>query len=322
VQLRLQNIIAIDWSLGNIGMWIVPNENTYVYFSTKLLVKKIFQFLIFVIFCTIRMPINKSVFFAVSFMYYYYYYYYHNISSLKMIKVSALLTVFLSLILQSEYCHGSCLCSGAEIVGEYIWRESGDFGFEPNISCQKLDGKFTNAVACPDVGALREICCIDRSRPRYFCAQQVREKNLNNGYDELSIPSNSLSHEPVDVTVRLDYQTVTDIDISAGTIEIFVWLSLSWKDYRLAWTYEPNTTCTAFPVTARASMGSKSEIWVPNLDLFNKISGTREMGDSLASISNDGTVYWQRYGKLKAVCSMTNLGNMPFDHLGCQFMFG
>lgn len=217
---------------------------------------------------------------------------------------------------------GECVCGEALLIGDYVWRESEFYGFEPNITCRKLDTMFSRDNGCPNVGAIREICCVDPVRPRYECANRVRRAVLNDGYDELNSPSSSLLHERLNVTVKMNYQAVTDVNIAVGTVEIFVWLIMSWKDSRLAWSYDADSTCTTFPITARASMGSNSEIWVPQLDLFNRVSGLKDIGDSLAVISNDGEVVWQREGKIKAVCSMTDLGNIPFDNLGCQFMFG
>jgi len=218
-----------------------------------------------------------------------------------------------------------CICRGdnVELVGEHVWLESGDFGFQPNATCAEVENVFANQFGCPDPRELRELCCIDYNRPKYVCSNAVRDAILS-GYDKVSTPVVSALHEGVNVTVKVEYQAVTDIDIGAGTAEIFVWLTMSWRDPRLAWTYDPNTTCTTFPITVRASMKvSDSDIWVPDLDLLNKISGARDMGSSwLAVVYPDGSVVWQRDGKLKAGCNMKNLGNMPFDELGCQFMFG
>lgn len=42
----------------------------------------------------------------------------------------------------------------------------------------------------------------------------------------------------------------------------------------------------------------------------------------MATIYYDGSVNWQRSGSITAMCSYTGLGNIPFDVLGCQFLFG
>lgn len=233
-------------------------------------------------------------------------------------------TLVLLKILAHHVASGDCLCRGdsAVLQSDYVWKASAAYGFEPNITCGRLEELFATEYGCPDPKALREICCIDYERPRYVCAKTVRDSILTNEYDKLTVPAISSSFDPINVTMLLEYQAVTDIDIAAGTVELYVWVTLVWKDERLAWTYDANTTCTTYPVTARASMGGSSEIWVPELELYNRVSGLKSMGDSLASISEDGTVVWPREGKLKAICAFVNLGQIPFDRLGCQFMFG
>ncbi len=216
-----------------------------------------------------------------------------------------------------------CLCPGDNVVlqTDYEWKDAEFYGFEPNITCGGLND-FFNSLGCPDPKELREICCIDYDRPRYVCAAAVRDSILTSDYDKLAVPAVSSSFNPIDVTLILEYQAVTEVDIAAGTVEILVWFTMTWTDERLAWTYDAETTCTNYPVYARASMGGSSEIWVPEFDLFNRVSGLKSIGDSQASIYPDGRVVWARDGKIKALCTFVNLGQMPFDDLGCQFMFG
>lgn len=226
-------------------------------------------------------------------------------------------------VLNNQSAPLDCLCSGDNVVlqADYVWKDSATYGFDPNITCGGLNDFFAT-MGCPDAKELREICCIDYNRPRYVCAAAVRDSILSSSYDKLAVPAVSSSFDPIDVTVLMQYQAVTDIDIAAGTVEILVWFTMRWRDERLAWTYDQNTTCTTYPVYARASMGGGSEIWVPEFDLFNRVSGLKSLGDSQASVYPDGTVVWARDGKIKALCSFVNLGQMPFDNLGCQFMFG
>jgi hypothetical protein len=244
-------------------------------------------------------------------------------SSIALTPLLLQVVVQLGILLPNHSVTSDCLCPGDNVVlqSDYVWKESEFYGFDPNITCQALDDYVTN-MGCFDPKELREVCCIDYDRPSYICAKAVRDTILSNDYDILVAPALSASFDPVNVTVILEYQAVTEIDIAAGTVEIFVWFTMTWRDPRLAWTYDPATTCTTYPVAARASMGGNSEIWVPELDLFNRASGTRSMGDSPASVYQDGRVVWARDGSIKAICSFVNLGQIPFDKLGCQFMFG
>lgn len=220
---------------------------------------------------------------------------------------------------------GDCLCPGeyAQLVADYVWQDAALYGFAENATCYDIEQLFVANGCNTDPGALREICCVDLSRPRYVCANNVRNYLFGgNNYDKYTLPSTSLFHDSLQVQVKLDYQTVTDIDIAAGTTEIFAWFTLTWRDPRLAWSYDANTTCTNTPIHVTAhAMTRLSEIWVPDIDLINRVSGTKQMESGLAVVSNDGTVIWRREGKLKAMCNLKNLGNIPFDELGCQFMF-
>ena len=224
---------------------------------------------------------------------------------------------------ETESVPFDCLCPGDNVVLQtaYEWKDAEFYGFEPNITCGGLND-FFNGLGCPDPKELREICCIDYDRPRYVCAAAVRDAILTSDYDKQAVPVVSSSFNPIDISVVLEFQAVTDVDIAAGTVEILVWFTMRWTDVRLAWTYDANTTCTNFPIYARAGMGGSSEIWVPDFDLFNRVSGLKSLGDSQASVYPDGSVVWARDGKIKALCSFVGLGQMPFDELGCQFMFG
>ena len=204
--------------------------------------------------------------------------------------------------------------------------------YQDSLPDETMDGKYTcgdiqdlflSGTECPDLSWM-SYCCT--GAPAYTsCAQNVRKQVLN-GYDKLVIPTKN-QNDPTKVTVQMTYQTVTDISESKGSIEFFGWLVLAWHDPRLAWDYDPspNGTCTVLPVNARAEkqQGLKdSEIWVPEFDLMNQISGVSGMTGQLARVTNDGNVTWFRQGRLKAICQMVQLGRIPFDTLGCQMIMG
>jgi hypothetical protein len=239
---------------------------------------------------------------------------------------------------------GNCICQGrGELRSEHAlnWlggladllegivpaeeEEPDGEGGSPRVyTCGEIQGFLSDRTECPEALWLAD-CCTE-GPPFYQCSQQVRNKILN-GYDKLSHPSKSLIHEVVTVMVQLEYHTVTSVSETQGTVEMFVHLTLQWKDPRLAWDYDPspNGTCTVLPVTARAEVqqGLKdSEIWVPEFDLENRVSGVKSMKGPLATVYNDGSVTWLRSGNLKAICQMYDLGQIPFDSLGCQLIMG
>jgi len=66
----------------------------------------------------------------------------------------------------------------------------------------------------------------------------------------------------------------------------------------------------------------KTSIWIPDMNLLNQIEGIQSMPDTKASVHSDGTVVWIVNGGLKAFCGFRGLASIPFDTLGCQYIFG
>jgi hypothetical protein len=172
--------------------------------------------------------------------------------------------------------------------------------------------------ACVSFQNLFPNCC--QGPPTYECEKNIRTSFLLKDYDIAIAPIIS-TRTPLVVVVYLIFQGITDLDPQKGTAEIFVWLQLEWNDPRLAWTIGPGT-CTAM-LPMRASWNAEtSEIWTPDFDLYNVVNGLQQFPDVMAEVWNDGTVGWTRQGSLKAVCQFTGLAQIPFDTLGCQFLFG
>lgn len=65
----------------------------------------------------------------------------------------------------------------------------------------------------------------------------------------------------------------------------------------------------------------KTQIWVPDYDLMNRVNGVRTLADTLATVYADGTVSWYRLGGLKALCAFTGLERFPYDTIGCNLVF-
>ena len=58
------------------------------------------------------------------------------------------------------------------------------------------------------------------------------------------------------------------------------------------------------------------------MDLLNREEGVQSFADVPAKVYYDGTVVWKRSGLIKAFCTFTGLRRLPYDELGCQFLFG
>jgi hypothetical protein len=120
---------------------------------------------------------------------------------------------------------------------------------------------------------------------------------------------------PLLIAVKLTYFSVEEVDVESGTLSIFVWIDMTWKDPRLAWLPGPE-------LCADVVQAHSSEIWTPHLDLYNQIDGVQTLPLSNALVFPDGTVQWRRNGNLRAICHFVGLGRIPFDNLGCQLIFG
>ena len=152
---------------------------------------------------------------------------------------------------------GNCICEGrgelrsdesiswipqAPSLYSMLINETVPAGTELDITtttCGDIQGLFIDSDECPEASWM-SFCCTEEP-PFYQCADQIRKSALD-GYDKLTIPSNSLVYDPVKVSVQMVYHTVTAISESQGVIDIFVHLYLKWNDPRLAWEYDPSPT--------------------------------------------------------------------------------
>lgn len=107
--------------------------------------------------------------------------------------------------------------------------------------------------------------------------------------------------------------------------DIIAWMRIEWVDPRLTWNPAEygNLTKTWMWIGDGGSGGETSEIWTPDLELWNLDEGLREsFADAFAQVSNDGRVYWSRPGHLRPACKFGGLVNFPFDVLTCTMEFG
>jgi hypothetical protein len=217
----------------------------------------------------------------------------------------------------------SCsICGEYELQADFKPSYPDVEGIPSNLTCGDWQDVFnsleTSTQDCQDIRLLYLQCC-EKGPPQYVCEQQIRTQFLQD-YDA-AVPPITSRQSQIIITVNLRYQTVTDIDVQSGEGEIFVWLYLSWVDPRLAWTQGPEGCSDV--VSVRASLDvEKTEIWVPDFDLYNQVRGVQGFPDAMADVYSDGTVLWVRNGGLRAICQFIGLSQIPFDSLGCQFLFG
>jgi hypothetical protein len=108
--------------------------------------------------------------------------------------------------------------------------------------------------------------------------------------------------------------------------DLIVWFRQRWVDPRLSWNPEDygGIDKTWFWIgDGVGSAGETSEIWTPDLELWNMESSLKQtLTDSYAYVDSTGTVYWSRPGHIRAACKFGGLDSFPFDRLVCTMELG
>ena len=225
-----------------------------------------------------------------------------------------------------NFTEACSLCSGFPVKSNIIPRELDSLqGVPPNSTCGDLNVIFSTLPAdvsvysdCLAAQSLFAGMCCDFPAAPYVCEETVRS-TLFETYDASVMPLPA--SRVFQVKVLLELLHISELNTKTGTVNVFVWLHLTWNDPRLAWEINDENCTTS--ITARASMDmERTEIFVPDIDLLNQVSGVQNFPDAMAVVYNDGTIQWKRSGGLKAFCFFTGLNRFPFDTLGCSYLIG
>jgi len=127
------------------------------------------------------------------------------------------------------------------------------------------------------------------------------------------------------VELGLNIHKVHDLNVAESTIDLVVWVRMKWTDPRLMW--DPSDfdglTQTWFFISEGIGGGESSEIWTPDMYLWNQEEAMpKNLADTYATVSSDGSVFWSRPGRIKSTCKFEGIENFPFDKLGCKLEFG
>jgi hypothetical protein len=170
-------------------------------------------------------------------------------------------------------------------------------------------------------------------------ALQLRQ-DLLEGYDRGIFPwewawnNQANNDEEGDNNVRLGlpvqcelvFHKVFAVEVDRSLMDLVVWFRQSWVDPRLQWDPADygNMTMTWFTVQGGSGPeGETSEIWTPDLELWNKdISLKESLTDTQVVVSYDGSVFWSRPGHLRPACKFEGLDDFPFDELSCKMEIG
>jgi hypothetical protein len=155
-------------------------------------------------------------------------------------------------------------------------------------------------------------------------------KRLLQDYDKMSYPFehhwNKMGQQvglPVNLTIN--FHRVFAVEVTKSTADLMVWVRQVWHDPRLMWNplEYSNVTRMQFWVDNGIGMGEMSEIWTPDLHLWNAAEPLSEsLTDAHALVKFDGTVFWSRPGHLRPACKFVGLDKFPFDTLTCTMEIG
>ena len=121
-----------------------------------------------------------------------------------------------------------------------------------------------------------------------------------------------------DVFVDMVFYTVISTDVTSGRMALKVWHNLRWTDERLAWDpADFGNITTTFYAAAGHNRLEDTQIWVPDITLYNSLTAmTESLDPQLATVSSSGQVFWSRPGSLEVLCKYSGLVAFPFDTLG------
>ena len=150
-----------------------------------------------------------------------------------------------------------------------------------------------------------------------FSAKDVNGNKIYNP-EVLPIIGQSDKSSPVDVSVLLYANQLLGFNHETQALSMVFWLTIHWKDERLAWNPADYNGINETQVRP-------SNIWVPDLQLYNAADDNFRFGDLtqqvMAVLSYDGTVSWFPMVPYTFSCRM-NLHYFPFDYQTCYIKLG
>ena len=151
------------------------------------------------------------------------------------------------------------------------------------------------------------------------------------GYDRIVPPTSNreasgsdFSDSGTDVSLQVRFFKVQAVKAAEGSMQLKVWMRMSWVDTRLAWNESEYGGITkTFFQGNQFSGAEESELWVPDIQPYNSMNGlVHTLDPALARVSSDGTVFYSRPGSLNVMCKFSGLVAFPFDTLKCTIEFG
>ena len=151
--------------------------------------------------------------------------------------------------------------------------------------------------------------------------EQALRASLLNNYDKEVPPATALKTEPVQVSLGVNVYKIQDISLSTGMMEINAWFRMSWKDSRLTWNTSAHGNIEEIQFRANPREEG-SEIWAPDVELYNSLESIYEISRKAAQIWSDGSVFLSRPGIYRILCNFEGTYLFPYDSFYCPLDFG
>lgn len=221
--------------------------------------------------------------------------------------------------------NGACsLCEGINLMADNVPSTHPlipDTNPLYNATCTEIDFSYQQQTCSFDLPSLYRYFfkhCCEASLPTYQCEKNVHDLILDDDIYDAAVPPIIRQDVPLDIGVNFVYVFLESIEAEKGTASVVFRMTYMWNDPRLKWDIIDFGTCTNFITVWTGHEVEKTSIWIPSLDLLNKIEGVQTFPDTKATVDSKGNVMLTVEGSLKAFCSFKGLANIPFDTLGCE----
>ena len=118
----------------------------------------------------------------------------------------------------------------------------------------------------------------------------------------------------MDVTLGVTLQSIENVDMSAGSITAYYWLTMEWTDEYLTWN-------SSWPRNSSDIRLRTEDIWLPDIELYNLNHKENLRDRDSVVVTSTGSVTWIPTYKITSSCKM-DMTFYPNDEQTCDLKFG
>jgi len=174
-------------------------------------------------------------------------------------------------------------------------------------------------ILCTDSFAADEL----NQEPYWYRETKLQSDILANYSTNVSPRTGYSIKDNFEVRVQIHTFKLKSLDIATSQMSMTIWLRLSWNDARLAWNNTEGKYSGINETTYNAGDPEISQIWVPDLELYNQDESlSLSLAPKAARVDFKGDVFWSRVGNIRPICTLSGLRRHPFDSIECSFEIG